>query len=477
VIYQIGLLRYDTIQHQKSGGRFYMGKYNKQKFLITFSIVLAIILSVFLFMQVSHKKEKPKIDIANNIVWDPNSSLDIKISADKGLKSVKIILTDGSNKIKIKDIKYKETRKHRTVNINFPKNSFTSLLKHYKIIISATDNSKDNNLSKKTTKKIVNIKLNRKNLKVFLVNHNFSIRKGGVAIVIFRAKIKNLKDLYIEINSKKRFYPTPFYKPGYFISLIAWSVKEPTFNAKIVAKYNNNGISQTPIYIFKVDKKYRVSRIKLGNILLDEKISELVAKFNPKLNNISRVKKFQYINETLRKKSEDLIKNYTTPTDKEMVSDFYQKSFYPLRGGALIASFGNNRYFFYSRKLISESWHLGLDLASPKDAKIKTQNKGRVIFANQNGIYGNTLILYHGLGVYTLYGHCSTLLTKKGDNVKSGQMIAHIGSTGLALGDNLYFSVLVQGVAVMPAQWMDSKWIKLHIGDIIKTSKKLIDKN
>ena len=97
------------------------------------------------------------------------------------------------------------------------------------------------------------------------------------------------------------------------------------------------------------------------------------------------------------------------------------------------------------------------------------------MFADFNGLYGNMPVIYHGLGLYTLYGHCSTLYVNEGDEISPKQVIAKTGKTGYAMGDHLHFGVLVQGIEVRPQEWMDKKWIKLNIYNVIKTANKLID--
>jgi murein DD-endopeptidase MepM/ murein hydrolase activator NlpD len=120
---------------------------------------------------------------------------------------------------------------------------------------------------------------------------------------------------------------------------------------------------------------------------------------------------------------------------------------------------------------------MGLDLASKAMAEIKPQNGGEVVFADYNGLYGNMPLIHHGLGLYTLYGHCSSVSVSQGDSVSPGQVIARTGKSGYAMGDHLHFGALVQGVEVRPQEWMDKKWIKLNITKVIKDAKKMIDKS
>jgi murein DD-endopeptidase MepM/ murein hydrolase activator NlpD len=107
-------------------------------------------------------------------------------------------------------------------------------------------------------------------------------------------------------------------------------------------------------------------------------------------------------------------------------------------------------------------------------AEIRPQNGGEVVFTGYNGLYGNMPIIHHGLGLYTLYGHCSTVNVNVGDVISSGMNIANTGKSGYAMGDHLHFGILVQGIEVRPDEWMDESWIKLNINDVINNAKTLI---
>jgi murein DD-endopeptidase MepM/ murein hydrolase activator NlpD len=91
---------------------------------------------------------------------------------------------------------------------------------------------------------------------------------------------------------------------------------------------------------------------------------------------------------------------------------------------------------------------------------ILAAQRGVVVHAAYLGIYGNCVIIDHGLGVQTLYGHMSSLGVKVGDKVEKGQEIGRSGMTGLAAGDHLHFTVLVDGTPVNPVEWWDMKWMK-----------------
>ncbi len=112
-------------------------------------------------------------------------------------------------------------------------------------------------------------------------------------------------------------------------------------------------------------------------------------------------------------------------------------------------------------------------MASTKMATIVSSNGGKVVFTENNGIYGNMPMVDHGLGLYTLYGHCSTILVQQDEIIGAGTPIAKTGMTGLALGDHLHFGVLVQGIEVRPEEWMDKRWIRNNIDMSLKRQIRL----
>ena len=90
-----------------------------------------------------------------------------------------------------------------------------------------------------------------------------------------------------------------------------------------------------------------------------------------------------------------------------------------------------------------------------------------MIFTDYLGIYGNTVILDHGQGVFSLYSHLSRIDTALDTLVAKDDLIGHSGATGMAGGDHLHFSMLVHGIFVTPKEWWDQHWIDVNINNII----------
>lgn len=444
-------------------------------FLIIFILIGAT--AVYFYNSSMFEQVKPMISIENKIYWNLKNSVKVRIFDNVGVKNYKAILSDGENSVVLVNKTLDIPLKDLEVEIEPPRLGMFFEKNNISLIIEATDSSKWNFLAGNSSTKSSEVIIDNKKPTLFTITNSYGIRKGGSAVVIFKAEDENLDELYINTNFDKKFKAQKFYKDGYYISLVAWPVSNDTFSATIVVKDKAGNKNKSNLGFYLKNKTYRTSKITLKDDFLEGKISELFGEANLMDEAKSPVEKFKYVNEDLRKINEDLIESITSNVFlDEKISSFDLNSFYPLKNAAAVASYGDHRYFYYDNKLVSESYHLGLDLASVGFADIKSNNLSRVAYADFNGIYGKMPILYHGLGLYSLYGHCSEINFNVNDIVEPDMIIAKTGKSGLALGDHLHFGILVQGVEVRPEEWMDKKWVKVNITDIIENAKKLIDK-
>jgi murein DD-endopeptidase MepM/ murein hydrolase activator NlpD len=130
-----------------------------------------------------------------------------------------------------------------------------------------------------------------------------------------------------------------------------------------------------------------------------------------------------------------------------------------------MAGWAQARTYKHNGQIIDRQTHLGLDLASTAGAPVPAANAGLVVFSGDLGIYGQTVILDHGQGIFTLYAHLSSSGVKPGDQVARGAAVGASGQTGMAGGDHLHFSVLAAGTFVSPAEWFDAHWIADNVAN------------
>ena len=180
---------------------------------------------------------------------------------------------------------------------------------------------------------------------------------------------------------------------------------------------------------------------------------------------------FKVINESYRAFLQDKIKGILKTTDPKM---YWETVLLRPMAAAPTSPFGETRMYINSEEEFSRSFHGGMDLAGTQNAEVFSAAKGKIVFSGRLGIYGNAIIIDHGFGMSTLYGHLSTSLVSVGDMVEAAAKIGRTGMTGLAGGDHLHFEVRIYGEPVTPIEWWDSKWVRDHIYGKIEGVKKLL---
>lgn len=420
----------------------------------------------------SFDKNTPTFTWDNNSYWNLQEQRTITLQDNLKIKNYSVkLVSDNKEEIISSGFNYLQEKSEVLLKLKKP-NEWKNE-KNVKLVVSVTDNSlwnwfRGNNLNEEIN---LNIDTNKPTLSI--LENSYGIRKGGSALVVFKALDDNLENIYLESNNGDKFIPSKFYKDGYYSSLVAWDLNSSDFKLSIKAFDKAGNESSRNVDFYLKTKKYKDSKISLKDNFLDGKIEDLHSYLGYEHTD-DKIKRFYEINEVERIKNENLI-NDLSKNSTEFLTQFDIKPFYPLKNGAAVASFGDKRTYIKNNKKVSNSTHLGIDFASTANAKITTNNNGKVVFNGENGIYGNMLILDHGFGLNTIYGHCSEIFGKVGVEFNEKDSVASTGVTGLALGDHLHFGVSVQGVEVRPEEWMDKKWIKLNITNVFTKSKKIID--
>jgi len=446
-------------------------------------VILGLLIGAgaYIFTSQGFERNLPVVKSDDFIYWNRKDPLKIKVEDDSALKSYQVKINDGTNKIVVANEVIAENVKEKTLGIIYPKKVIDGVrldprAKKLQVIVEVTDKSNWNFFQGNSVTKVINVEIDYKRPDINILSNSYSVTRGGVGLVVFQVKDKALKSFYVEADGN-RFKAQPYKKEGYYATLLVWPYNKENFIANIVAedKAGNKRISNIPFYL--LSRKYRTSWMQAKDKFIDGKISDLIAS-EPDYSMIdNRLEKLKTINETMRLKNEKLIHSLSVNVSDEMLHEWKIKKFYPLRNAAKVASFGDDRHYYYENKEneVSRSQHVGLDLASTRMAKVTSSNAGTVVYSDYNGIYGNMPMIDHGFGLYTLYGHCSNILVKTGDKVGAGFVIAQTGRSGLALGDHLHFGILVQGIEVRPEEWMDKKWIRDNIDKVFDIANKMIE--
>lgn len=206
-------------------------------------------------------------------------------------------------------------------------------------------------------------------------------------------------------------------------------------------------------------KVFRKSRITIDDRFLS-KVVPAILQNTPELqveNPSDLLGSFLRINRDLRRDNNALISSLAGKTSPQIL---WQGPFKQLLNTAVEAGFADQRTYVYGGKDVDQQVHLGFDLASVANAPVQAANRGKVLHAGWLGIYGNCVILDHGMGLQSLYAHLSSISVKVGETVDTNAVLGHSGSTGLAGGDHLHFTMLLAGNAITPIDWWSPKWVQ-----------------
>jgi murein DD-endopeptidase MepM/ murein hydrolase activator NlpD len=208
------------------------------------------------------------------------------------------------------------------------------------------------------------------------------------------------------------------------------------------------------------EKPFKKSTIPIDDKYMARVVPEIIA-HSPELKMAvptgDMLPGFLRLNGELRRINADQIAAFAKTTQPTRL---WKAPFVQLGNSKVEASFADHRTYTYQGKAVDEQVHLGFDLAVTTHVPVMAANDGIVVNANWLGIYGNCVIIDHGLGVQSLYGHLMSFDVKVGDHVARGQTVGLSDSTGLAGGDHLHFTMLVGGRMVNPVEWWDSHWIE-----------------
>lgn len=292
--------------------------------------------------------------------------------------------------------------------------------------------------------------------RVALVHGQKTLQPGSAGVVVYTvAETPTRHGVIID---------TTFF-PGYatakkdtYIAYFAlpWDAKPPA-KTRVVAydEAGNEGTVPFAAAFKRVPEKH--DAINLSEQFLQQKMPEFRQHY-PEMQG-TLVEQYLYVNNQVRQANAQAIAKICAATD---ASQLWSDRFLRMPGSGR-AGFADQRTYMYNGQAIDNQTHLGVDIASLERAEIRAANRGKVVFADYLGIYGNMVIIDHGQGVASLYSHLTSIDTSVGALVEKNQPIARSGATGMAGGDHLHFSMLVHGIFVTPIEWWDQHWIDVNI--------------
>ena len=318
--------------------------------------------------------------------------------------------------------------------------------------------------------RLVEIDTRPPDIEVLTNAHNIS--QGGAGLVIFRVS-EPCAQSGVQVADK--FYPghSGYFKDPLihmaFFALAHDQGRDSAIRMQAVDLAGNQGGSGLNHYIRR--KNFKKDRINISDGFLKKKMPDFDSETRNASEN-SMVAKFLLINRNLRQSNYQKISEVCSQTDNKLL---WQGVFLRLPNAANRAGYADRRTYFYRKKEIDRQVHLGIDLASLANSPVPAANGGIVILAEPLGIYGGTVMIDHGFGLFSMYSHLSFIGVKAGQQVDKGAIIGRTGSTGLAGGDHLHFSMLIHDTFVNPVEWWDPKWIQNNVTSKIDQVKAVLN--
>jgi murein DD-endopeptidase MepM/ murein hydrolase activator NlpD len=416
------------------------------------------VLAVVVWVVLGHlDKEDPWVTPSEKVaVVVPKSGFTLKAGdRDSGLKEVKVTITqDGKEKLLVDHTFPPGGEAGSTAEVSVALDPKTLGLKEGKatITITARDRSWRNFFQGRTTTLAWDAEVSMVPLRVNFVADNHLIVDGGAALVVYQVN-KPPKESGVRVdNHLFRGYPVPKGPAGEYAAFVAIPLNAPSsLPAEIIARGGAGNEVKQNINLRVYPKRWRHDNMNLS----DGFLQQITAKF-PESNQGDPLKTYLYINRKTRQANHEKIHQVCATSQPEPLWIGAFQRFV----GKPMAGFGDQRTYLFQNRPVDEQVHLGVDLASLLNSPVPAANNGVVVLAEPLGIYGNAVIIDHGMGVFTLYGHMSRIDVKAGEKVEKGKQIGVTGTTGLAGGDHLHYSVLIDGYFVNPVEWWDPHWLR-----------------
>jgi len=287
------------------------------------------------------------------------------------------------------------------------------------------------------------------------------INQGGSECVVYRVS----EDAEISgVQAGPHFFPGfPISKsdPKVRFSVFALAYDQPADTVlQVVARDAAGNETKADFWQKVFPKKFRSRDIPVDDNFLNKVIPEIASQ-TPSVKNEGELSKvFVDINSNLRRQNHAKIAELAKASPGEFL---WNGPFVQLSNSQVESFFADRRSYIYKGQKIDQQDHVGFDLSVTQHYPIEAANDGKVVLAEYFGIYGNTVIIDHGVGLLSLYGHLSSIEVKPGQMVKKKDPVGKSGETGLAGGDHLHFGMFLHGVPVDPREWWDEKWINDHV--------------
>jgi len=450
----------------KEPGAISGGK-NKKYTLLTLllAVVVAVLFAAFLIL---FERERPDMAFLNDVsLLGPKSTIHFTVTDRRsGIREITLLLKQGEKSTAIYNKSFQRQnilfhagpeQVEDTVTVNIKSLAYQDGPAELEII--SRDFSWWKWQAGNEAKATYPVTIDTKPPRVAIIYSPRYISPGGSGLVVYRTNEESENHGVFINGSFHPGYPVTQPPDGRFVAYIGLPYHLNKLDqAQVTAKDRTGNEGQAPFVMILKKTRFVQDRITLSQDFLTLKLPEFSQNY-PELQG-EPVEQYLYINNTVRQDNGRIIRQAcSNPLSQQL----WHGRFMRMGRSSRRAGFADQRTYYFEGKEIDQQVHLGIDLASTRRTLITAANRGQVVFADYLGIYGNTVILDHGQGVFSLYAHLSQIDVTRDDIIEKNSRLGLSGTSGMAGGDHLHFSMLVNGVFVNPLEWWDEQWLKLNI--------------
>jgi murein DD-endopeptidase MepM/ murein hydrolase activator NlpD len=435
-------------------------------YLLFFGLAIALAGTVFWAFNTVLEFEKPVIDLKQDLsTIGQGRSVALTVSDQKsGIRNVSITISqEGKDQVVLSE-NYPGGKKEQALS---PELNLRGLqFKDGPAMITIT--AEDHSWLKNRTTLSVETSIDTVPPQIGVISSAHNVNAGGTGVALYRVSEEVTRT---GIRVEDRFfqgYPYVIQGKPCHIAYFAIPATASKERLRILITAQDKAGNESSVILSHLvrEKKFKDDKITLSRAFLEQKMPEF--RQHDSRVPATPLEAFLFVNETLRGENTRTIQ---AAVSKSQPKALWEGTFLRMKNAAPMAGFAQERTYLFEGMAVSKSTHYGVDLASTERAPIEAANNGVVVHTGYLGIYGNTVIVDHGLGLSSLYAHLSDISVKLGQNVSRGETLGASGSTGLAGGDHLHFSILVGGEFVNPAEWWDAHWIHDNVtGKLTETA-------
>lgn len=384
-----------------------------------------------------------------------NSVLEVALADQaSGVKSLTVLIRKNTNTVTVyqQDWADRQPERKETVNLsaaNLQEGAF-------ELIVKASDGSFAAFGKGNTATREYSFRLDTTPPRVSVITMPPYVRRGGVGVIAYSVSEETAST---GVMVGDTFFPGYKQANGNYLCFFAFPyyLTVSDYAPRVFARDLAGNIYDRAVSVYPIDRQFKTDTINLTESFLSTKMPEFEQNFPGEMTHIER---FLKVNRDLRVSNRASLISIGLQTSPEML---WGGTFLRLPNAANRAGFAEKRTYKYNGVEVDEQFHLGHDLASTNHAPVPAANNGKVVFVDTMGIYGQVVIVDHGLGLQTLYAHLSEFAVTPGQIVKLGDILGKTGMTGMAGGDHLHYGVVLSGIPVTPLEWFDPHWIKDNI--------------